>query len=256
MSGRPAIEVSAAHRAGRVRRSLADDLAALRQDAGLSRAAVARAAKLHPSSVGRIEAGLVEPDLETLCRLATVLGSEVSIKLFAAGAPLRDRLQAPMLEALLATAHPAWRRSIEVPVVGTVAGVIDCVLGHPVQPLLVATEVQSEIRRAEAAIRRSADKAEALRRAPGESAVAMYHAGDRVDVSRLLLLRSTVATRANVRDLERTFAAAYPARMVDALASLRDPAIRWPGPTIIWVHLHGRHATVMDRPPRGVAVGR
>jgi transcriptional regulator with XRE-family HTH domain len=255
MSGKPAIEMSAAQAAGRIRRQVADDLAALRVDAGLSQAAVGRAARLHPSSVGRIEAGHVEPDLDTLCRLATVLGCEVSVKLFPAGVPLRDRFQAPILETFLALPHATWRRSVEVPVAGTVAGVIDCVLVHPRWPLLLAVEVHSEIRRAEAVLRRASDKAEALRRSPLGARVAPRAAAG-IETSRVLVLRSTVANRAVVRDLAQTFAAAYPARTADALAALRDPATPWPGPAIIWVHLHGSRATVMDRPPRTVLLGR
>ena len=256
MSGKPDIEVAAARRADDLRRAIGRELATIREDAGLSRAAVARAAGVRPSTVGRMETGLIEADLATMARVASVLGSEVSIRFFPAGAPIRDRFQAPMLEALLALTHPAWERSIEVPVVGSVRGVVDCVLGHPVEPLVVAVEVQSELRRAEATLRRSADKAEALPRSPAGHALALVRGVPQVDVSRLLVLRSTAANRAVVRDLARTFTAAFPARAGDALAALRDEHTGWPGPAIIWVHLHGRHANVMEWPPRGVTVGR
>jgi transcriptional regulator with XRE-family HTH domain len=255
MSGKSTIETTSARVADSLRRSIADDLAALRVDAGLTRAEVARAARLHPSSVGRIEAGRVEPDLETLCRIATVLGHEPSVKLFPAGPPLRDRFQAPILEAFLSIVDKAWRRSVEVAVIGTVNGVVDCVLGHPVRPLRIAVEVQSEIRRAEAVLRRAADKAAGLERLPlGTTLRATGMSGG--EVSRLLVLRSTVASRATVRDLAETFGAAYPARTADAVAALRDPTVPWPGPAIIWVHLRGRRATVMERAPRGVLLGR
>lgn len=256
MSGKPDIEVAAARRADDLRRSIGREFATIREDAGLTRAAVARAAGVRPSTVGRMEVGLIEADFATMARVASVLGSEVSIRLFPAGAPIRDRFQAPMLEALQALMHRDWARSIEVPVVGSVRGVVDCVLGHPVEPLVLAIEVQSELRRPEATLRRSADKAAALPRSEAGHALAAARDVPQVDVSRLLILRSTVANRAVVRDLARTFAAAYPARAGDAVAALRDPRVGWPGPAIIWVHLHGRHATVMERPPRGVTVGR
>ena len=256
MSGRSSVEVESERRAGEIRRGLGRDFAGLRRDAVLSGAAIARAAGVSPSTVGRVEAATIEPDIETMVRMASALGCDVSIRLFPTGAPLRDRFQAPMLEALLAFVHPAWRRDLEVPIVGAVRGVIDCALGHPARPLLVATEIQSEIRRAEETIRRSSDKADALGRSSLGSVTAAFFRVDAAQTSRLLVLRSTVGTRAAVRDLQGTFATAYPARTADALAALRDPLVPWPGPAIIWVNLHGRKVTIMDGPPRFVAVGR
>lgn len=256
MSGRANIEIEAERRAGEIRRGVGRDFAETRQDAGLPRAAVARAAGVSPSTVGRVEGATIEPDLETMVRMASVLGCDVSIRLFPKGAPLRDRFQAPMLEALLAFVHPAWRRNVEVPVVGTVRGVVDCALGHPARPLLVAAEIHSEIRRAEETLRRSSEKADALGRSSLAATAAASFRVDAVETSRLLVLRSTVRTRAAVRDLRATFAAAHPARTIDALAALRDPLVPWPGPAIIWVYLHGRRATIMDAPPRFVDVGR
>ncbi len=250
------MEVDSERRAGDIRRRLGRDLAGLRRDTVLSRAAIARAAGLSPSTVGRVEAASIEPGVETIVRIASVLGCEVSIRLFPTGAPLHDRFQAPILEAFLAFVHPAWHRNVEVPVGGAVRGVVDCALGHPARPLLVAVEIQSEIRRAEETIRRSSDKADALGRSSLGAAVAASFRVDAVETSRLLVLRSTVATRAAVRDLQETFKAAYPARMSAALAALRDPRVAWPGPAIVWVNLHGHRATIMDAPPRLVAVGR
>ena len=256
MSGRSTFEVASERRAAEIRRGLGRELFHHRHDAALSRAAVARAAGVSPSTVGRVETATIEPDLETMVRIASALGCDVSIRLFPSGAPLRDRFQAPMLEAFLATVHPAWRRSVEVPVVGTVRGVVDCALGHPARPLLLATEVQSEIRRAEEVIRRSSDKAEALSRSSLGTTVATSFQVATVETSRILVVRSTAGTRAVVRNLGQTFVAAFPARTIDALAALRDPLLPWPGPVIIWVNLHGRRATIMDGPPRFVSVGR
>ncbi len=208
MSGRSSVEVKSERRAGEIRRGLGRDFAETRRDAVLSRAAVARAAGMSPSTVGRVEAGTIEPDVETMVRMASALGCDMSIRLFPMGAPLRDRFQAPMLEAFLAFAHPAWRRSVEVPVVGTVRGVVDCALGHPARPLLVAAEIQSEIRRAEETIRRSTDKADALGRSSLGSVTAASFRVDAAETSRVLVLRSTVGTRATLRDFHGAFAAA------------------------------------------------
>jgi hypothetical protein len=209
-----------------------------------------------PSAVGRIEAAAIEPDLDTLVRVASVLGCDVSVRLYPTGAPIRDRFQAPMLEAVLGIIDPSWERHVEVPVVGAVRGVIDGVIGHPVRPLLVALEVQSEIRRAEEVLRRSSGKAQGLRATPLARAHGPQPGEDQLDVSQVLVLRSTRTTRAVVGELSRTFMAAFPARTVDALAALRDVTLPWPGASVIWVHLHGRTATVMDGPPRSVTVGR
>lgn len=256
MRGRSSVELAAARRARAIRVDLGRDLARLREDAGLSRAAVARAAMLSASAVGRIETAAIEPDLDTLCAVGSVLGCELSIRLFPAGAPLHDRFQAPMVEAILEAADRGWERHLEVPVRGVVRGVIDVALAHPAEPLVVAGEIQSEIRRAEAVLRRSADKAEGL----GSSSLVATRAERlgvaAVGVSRLLVIRSTTSTRAVVRDLSRSFETAYPARTADAVAAIRDVSRPWPGPAIVWVHLHGRAGTVMDGPPRGVPVGR
>ena len=116
-----------------------------------------------------------------------------------------------MLQAFLAFVHPAWRRDLEVPVVGAVRGVVDCALGHPARPLLVASEIQSEIRaELRRRIRRSSDKAVALGRSSLGSVTAASFRVDAAETSRLLVLRSTVGTRAAVRDLQATFAAGLP----------------------------------------------
>ncbi|MFM2106243.1 MAG: Helix-turn-helix domain, partial [Chloroflexota bacterium] len=51
-------------------RVLVDELRGLREDAGLSQAAVARAATISPSYLSEIEAGRTSPTLETLHALA------------------------------------------------------------------------------------------------------------------------------------------------------------------------------------------
>lgn len=253
---RSAVERRAARRTTEIHRSIGRDLARLREDAGLSRAAVARAARLSASTVGRIEDASLVPRLDTVVRLAAVLGCDASFRLYPVGPPIRDRFQAPMLEALLRAVDPAWARHPEVPVEGVGRGVIDLVLLHPYRPLLVAVEVHSEVRRAEEVIRRAAEKAAALASGP----VARRHAervgADDPLVSRLLLLRSTLRARSTVQELAHTFGAAYPSRAAEARAALRDATVAWPGSAIVWADLHGRRAILMGGPARGVTVGR
>ena len=51
---------------------------ALRAQHGLSQARLAEVALLHPSNLGRLERGLSNPNLDTLVRIATALGTTVS----------------------------------------------------------------------------------------------------------------------------------------------------------------------------------
>ena len=59
-------------------------------------------------------------------------------------------------------------------------------------------------------------------------------------MSRLLVLRSTVATRELARQFEATLAAAYPARTADVVNALTSADGHWPGDGIVWMHLDGR----------------
>ena len=116
--------------------------------------------------MSRIEAGLIEPSLETLTALATALGVEPSLRLFpAAGPRIHDRVSAPITDALLTAAHARWRPRLEVAVTRPARGVIDIVLSE--QPDVVATEVQGQLRRVEQQIRRAGEKADSLPSASG-----------------------------------------------------------------------------------------
>jgi hypothetical protein len=123
--------------------------------------------------------------------------------------------------------------------------VIDAVLGRRLDRLTVACESHSELRRLDLALRRLAEKADGLR---GQAEAAGT-------VSTMLLLRSTAATRAIAKAYEATLAAAFPARSADAVAALRGAAA-WPGPAIVWVRLEGVRAEILERPPRGIRLGR
>jgi hypothetical protein len=76
-------------------------------------------------------------------------------------------------------------------------------------------------------------------------------------ISRVLLLRSTGATRAIARDFAETLRAAYPADPAAIHAALLDPRRRWPGNGILWVNVDGANASILSGSPRGlVALGR
>src|SRR5690242_11031767 len=85
-----------------VRLSLGRQLGELREELGVSQAAAAAGAGIGPGHVSRIERGLVAASLDTLVALAAALGADVSVRLFPTSGPrIRDRLQAPIVEALL-----------------------------------------------------------------------------------------------------------------------------------------------------------
>jgi len=202
------------------------------------------------SHYSKIEAGVANPTIETLAAIATALGADVSIRFYPGTGPrLTDRHQARMVETLLRSLSADWRPHIEVPVSRPVHGVIDMVLERPAARLLVAVEAYSELRRLEQQIRWSADKAASL----GSSD--LVGPGPLPTVSRLLVLRSTSATREVARAFEATLRAAYPAATRDVVDSLRSGAT-WPGAGIVWIRIEGERVELLDGPPRGVRVGR
>ena len=231
-------------------RSIGRDLLRLRTDAGATQARVANLAGIDRSHYSRIEAGAANASLETLVAISTTLGADISVRLYPGTGPrLTDRHQARMIETLLRSLGPDWRPHVEVPVSRPARGVIDAVLERAAPRLLVATEAYSEIRRLEQQIRWSADKAASL----GSSD--LVGPGPMPDVSRLLVLRSTAATRELARHFEATLRAAYPAGTTRVVASLRDGA-SWPGPGIVWIRIDGERVELLGGPPRGVSLGR
>ena len=130
---------------------------------------------------------------------------------------------------------------------------IDVVLGRPGE-IVVAVEVHSEIRRLEQQLCWAAERAAAL---PSCEAWSMLSGGEpNVPMSRLLVLRSTHATRELARQFEATLQASYPGRTADARAAMSDPRAPWPGPAIVWADAGASGARLLDGPPRGVQLGR
>lgn len=129
-------------------------------------------------------------------------------------------------------------------------GYVDIVLADGADPLYVATEVSSQIRRLEQHFRWAQDKAASL-----PSAALWANAPIGSEVSRLLVLRSTHNSRDLAQRFPETFEALYPARardVFDAICGDRP----WPGPGVLWARVDGDVVTLLDRPPRGVAFGR
>ncbi|MEW5989747.1 MAG: helix-turn-helix transcriptional regulator [Chloroflexota bacterium] len=222
-----------------------DDIRRLRLDANVSGTELSRAVGIDPAHLWRIEAGLAHPSLEVLVGIGVALGADLGVRYFAGAGPrIHDRFQAPMMETLLTELHARWRPRLEVVVTQPARGVIDVVLDNTEDERVVATEVQSDIRRVEQQIRWANEKSEALATSLGRP------------VSQLLILRSTARTRELARQYETLLRTAYPCRTADAVAALTTAGVPWPGPSIVWVHLHGSTATLMLHPPRGVTLGR
>ena len=241
---RPHVARETARRMRRLGLQNGEDIRRMRTEAGISLGGLADVVGIHKSHVARIEASEVRPSLEVLTAIGIALGADLSLRYFeGAGPRVHDHFQAAMTEALLRSLDPRWTVDLEVPIAQPTRGVIDLVLTDRAGPV-VACEVYSELRRLEQQIRWSAEKAGAL-------STRLAH-----DVSRLLVLRSTVATRELARRYEATLGTAYPARARDIALALTAPTEPWPGSGIVWMHLHGSEATLMRYPPPHVDLGR
>jgi hypothetical protein len=146
-----------------------------------------------------------------------------------------------MLETLLAELHPRWHPFTEVGVLRPSRGSIDAALHDVRANLIVATELQSELRRLEQIIRWSSDKVASLPSWDGWPLL-----GDEPAVSRLLVVRRTRSTRAVAAEFERQLRVAYPAHPDDALASLTGTA-PWPGPALVWAIIDGGRTHLVGR---------
>lgn len=251
--GETAIQRASRRRAVELRRSLGESMRRMREDAGLTLSAVARGAGIDAGYLTRIEAGDREASHTVLAAVGGVLGADLSVRFFPTSGPrIHDRTQAPMEECLVRSLGRRWIPSPEVVVTSPARGVIDLVLDPTVERLLVATEINGQIRRLEQQVRWHREKELSL---PSSQVWRFASADGPPATSRLLVLRSTAALRELALTYEATLRAAYPARTLDVVRSLTglDP---WPGPGIVWITLDGRDARLMERPPRGVRLGR
>jgi transcriptional regulator with XRE-family HTH domain len=229
-----AFETTVARATARRHQTLIEDLVRAREDAGISRTSLAAAAGVARRYLDEIEAGEARPSIEMYQRLAIALGADLSTRIYPnTGPAIRDRHQARIAELALTIAHRRWDRFGEVKVWRPSRGWIDLVFHDPMEHVVIATEIQSELRRLEQLVRWSAEKAEGLPSWDGWGQL-----GDDPAISRLLLVRRTRGTVAVAREFERQLRLAYPAHPDDALASLTGTA-PWPGPAMVWVVLDG-----------------
>ena len=241
---RTRLQLDADRHAAGLRRALAEDLRRLREDAGVTRMAVARVAGVDPSLVSRVESGEVDPTLETYARLAAALGADLASRVYPQSGPaIRDRHQVRMADLVLASSRPRWRCTPEVVVRRPVRGWIDLVLHDPVNRALVATELESGLHRVEQLVRWSGEKSHALPSSPLWPT--WVEEGHQPEVSRLLVVRWTRANREAASAARRTLAEAYPADPRDAIDALTGAAA-WPGPALVWARIDAGDARLLD----------
>ena len=214
------------------------DVSRLREDAGIRRAGLARAAGIDASYLAEIEAGIAAPSPETCARLSLALGADLSLRLYPTTGPaLRDRHQAAIAEAMLRLLHPRWRPFTEIAVRRPSRGWIDLGLHDPRANVFVATEIQSELRRLEQLIRWAEAKTAALPSWEGWTQL-----GDEPTVSRLLVVRETRTNLVIARDHGRFLRTAFPGDGEDALDAMQRDG-QWPGAAILWARRDGATGT-------------
>lgn len=224
----------------------------LRLDAGVGQRSLANAAQIDPGFLSQIERGLREPSLAVLVAIAEALGGSMRLRVYPGTGPrIRDPIQSRILDALLPILDQRWSRYLEVPVYRPVHGVIDLVLHDRTTRIAGVAEIQSELRRLEQQVRWSHEKADAL-----PSATIWRQAEPPGRVDQLLILRNTRANRDIVERFGDVVREAYPARTSSAFAALTTADAVWAGSALLWAEVSGDAATILDRPPRTVSVGR
>ena len=237
--------------ATRLRGQVGAQIRDLRSDAGISLRRLADEAGVDHGFLARIERGSREPSISALAAISDALGADLSVRLYPNTGPLvRDHIQARIVEELLRIAHQRWRRYTEVPVYRPARGRIDVVMHDPGEAVLVATEVHSQVRRLEQQVGWARLKAESLPSADFWSRLEREPA-----VGQLLVIRNTRATRELARSFESTLRTAFPARVADVFAAVASNG-EWPGHGLLWADVTRGVVRILDRPPRGVMLGR
>ena len=216
---RTRLQLEADRHAATLRLRLVEDLRRLRDDAGVRQADVARVAGVSPSLLSKLEAGECRPTLETYARIAAALGADLATRVYPQTGPrIRDRHQVRGWPRYVISAlHPRWQVTPEVAVRSPVRGWIDLALHDPGARLVVAGELESELRRLEQLIRWSAQKADAIGRIAAAGG-ATRHNRDVAAAARRLLRE------------------AYPADPRDALEAITGTATS-PGPALVWARI-------------------
>lgn len=187
-----------------LRRSIAGELRSARLEAALSLDDVAVAAGLSKAEVSRVERALAPwVRVETVCRIATVLGLIPSMRLYPDGPPFRDAAHAALL-ARLRRELPAtlqWRSEVPLPIPGDRRAWDATIRGDG---WWVAVEAETRLHDLQALERRLALK----RRDAGEPSV-------------ILLINDTRPNRATLEAARESLRTDFPLDARDVLGALR-----------------------------------
>ena len=239
-----------------MRRRVGLDIRRLRIDAGLSVRTLATASGIDHGFLARIEAGSVEASYAVLVAIGEVLGADLSVRLYPTTGPrIHDRIQAPIVEALFKRPSPALaatRRGWRDPT------------GTRVRRCRARVAAGRPRRRDRGRVIDPAPRA-AAPMGPGQGGLAAVvggvgpdGAGRRASTCYLTPADRQIDTidpghRAGVRGNARV---RVPVRTADVHAALTTADAPWPGPGIVWADVEGGRARILERPPRGVGVGR
>ena len=131
-----------------------EELRIARVSAGLSLRTVAAEVGISHTQVQRIERAVApHVDVDTLARLAAVLGHDLSIGVHPAGPPIRDAAHVALLERLRRRIAPSlrWRTEVPMPVPGDMRSADASIVGPEVDVLVEAEthldDVQAVTRR-------------------------------------------------------------------------------------------------------------
>ena len=189
--------------ARRAKRQLDEVLADIREAriaGGLSQAAVGRSIGLSPNTISRIERGVTPIELVPLAMLARAVGLDLSLRSFAAGPPIRDIVQARLLERFFVRIGPGWPPSLEV-AVGDGSRAFDAVIRRGTAA--AAIEAVTRLRDGQAQIR-------PILRKQVDSGIGVV----------ILLLSETQTNRRALEALGPTLAHDFPAGPREVLAAL------------------------------------
>jgi transcriptional regulator with XRE-family HTH domain len=125
-----------------------------RRSAGLSQRRVSDAVRISQAQVSRIERGVAHEGIVRLCQLATVLGLEMAVNVYPAGARIRDAGHVRLMGRLQAAVPREfeWRTEIPLPRPGDLRS-IDAVVSTP--RIDAGFELESKLLDAQALVRRS-----------------------------------------------------------------------------------------------------
>jgi transcriptional regulator with XRE-family HTH domain len=189
---------------GDLRRRLGAELRDARLGAGLSLASVAQATGFSRAEVSRVERGLAPwVSVDSICRLAVVVGLVPSIRLYPDGPPLRDAAHAALL-ARLRRQLPAqlrWRAEVPLPIPGDRRAWDATIRG---EGWWVAVEAETRLHDLQALERRLALK----RRDGGEPCV-------------ILLINDTRPNRAALTAARESLRSEFPLDAREVLSALR-----------------------------------